>query len=96
MIDLDDLELPGDEDGYLSQAPSGAVGEHWREYASEACVGETERPRYDHEGGSYFQDADGTVTFNIAERKISLSATARLEVVEISEEEEEVKETWDV
>jgi hypothetical protein len=81
-IDIEDLE-----EGCFSDA----FNEHWSEYASEAIVGDTDRPHYAHEG-TYFQDASGMVTFT--ERRIDLKATARVEV--ISEEEEEVEESWDV
>jgi hypothetical protein len=85
-IDIEDLE-----DGCLSDA----FDEHWKEYASEAIVGDTFRPRYAHaDDGSFFQDANGTVTFNILGRRISLSATATVE--RVVEEEEDIEETWSV
>jgi len=91
-IDLD--ELPGnDEDNCFSTAIREFIEEEWEAYANEAIVGDTDRPRYAHEG-TYFQGASGTVTFNITERRIDLKATASVEV--ISEEEEEVEESWDV
>jgi FtsZ-interacting cell division protein YlmF len=85
-IDIEDLEGGCFED---------AFEEHWKEYASEGFRGDSFRPRYAHaDDGDFFQDASGTVTFDILERKVTLSATATVE--RVVEEEEDIEETWDV
>jgi hypothetical protein len=85
-IDIEDLA-----DGCFEDAFEG----HWKGYACEAIRGDTFRPRYAHAGdGDFFQDASGTVTFIILERKVSLSAIATVE--RVVEEEEDIEESWDV
>ncbi len=90
-MEFDIEDVPEDGGGCLFDA----FDEHWKEYAREAIMGDTFRPRYAHaDDGAFFQDASGTVTFNIRERKVSLSAIATVE--RVVEEEEDIEETWEV
>jgi hypothetical protein len=92
-----DLESLPNDDGYLGRAILAAIEDRdfWVEYASEAVVGDTDRPRYTDEG-TYFQGTDGTVTYNIAERKVSLSATTDVKELRVEEYGQDIDETWDV
>jgi hypothetical protein len=91
-IDLEDL--PGDDDGNLGTALKKFIEKDGRETASEnAIIGDPYRPRYAHEG-TYFQGSEGTITYDITNRRVSLEGRASYK--EISECEDELSETWEV
>jgi hypothetical protein len=67
------------------------------EYAREAIVGDTDwEPRYANESYTQFQGAEGTVTFDILKRQVSLEATASVKSVEVTEDAVDVSETWEI
>jgi hypothetical protein len=93
-IDLENL--PGD-DGDLGSAILTAIDGFAEEYAREAIVGDTDwEPRYANESYTQFQGAEGTVTFDILKRQVSLEGTASVKSVEVTEDAVDVSETWEI
>jgi len=85
--------LPGD-DGALGLALKEFIEEDGQETAGDhAIIGDADHPRYAYEG-TYFQGSRGTITYDITNRRVSLEGTVNYE--EISEQEDEVRETWEL